>query len=555
MLHLSDIFQSHMTLQMDKPIRIFGTADPCAAVNAVLLYGHTADSPSASAQGNALQDGSFLLELPPQEAGTGFTLSVTGGNESVTLEDIAIGDVWLAMGQSNMEYFLRYDADWDHTRMDILHNGPDRTIRMYNTPQIAYEGQTDPSAANGVWFFEGEEPWRSFSAPGYYFAKYLREAGISTPVGIVGCNWGGTPAQAWMSREYLGQPPLDRLWKNYTDSFSSIQMDELEKKSMEGWESERSYEHVMQFAAVLEGLSWKEQLNWMVQHAGDPEIPMGPWHHYRPCGVYGTMVRKIAPFSVKGILWYQGESNSGADAPLYQATMEALVSCLRSTWKDDTLPFCFMQIAPFSRWLACTGEGYAVVRQQRDLASSSIPCCYMSNVMDLGEHDDIHPKFKKEVGRRLACLALRHAYGQTDKNGESPVLDSAAEETPSSSSAAGLRRFRLSFRGCQGGLSADRPFDSVIRIYTKSPDSHSEKWDEGDCSALTRHFFTDLTGYDYSAPVPVRNAAVDGSSVLFDAALDPGSKEICISFAESDWCEVTVHSSDRIPVKPFHTIL
>ena len=83
MLHLSDIFQSHMTLQMDKPIRIFGTADPCAAVNAVLLYGHTADSPSASAQGNALQDGSFLLELPPQEAGTGFTLSVTGGNESV----------------------------------------------------------------------------------------------------------------------------------------------------------------------------------------------------------------------------------------------------------------------------------------------------------------------------------------------------------------------------------------------------------------------------------------------------------------------------------------
>ena len=78
----------------------------------------------------------------------------------------AVGDVWLAMGQSNMEYFLRYDADWDHTRMDILHNGPDRTIRMYSTPQIAYEGQIDPSAANGVWFFEGEEPWRSFSAPG-----------------------------------------------------------------------------------------------------------------------------------------------------------------------------------------------------------------------------------------------------------------------------------------------------------------------------------------------------------------------------------------------------
>ena len=551
MLQLSQIFQPHMALQRDKTIRIFGTADPQTAVSAVLSNG----SSSQANDSQAGPDGSFILELPPACAGTGYSLTVSCGSESVTLDDIVVGDVWLAMGQSNMEYFLRYDADWDHVRMDVLRKGPDRSIRMYNTPQIAYEGQEDPSGANGVWFCEEDEPWRSFSAPGYYFAKYLRAQGITVPVAIVGCNWGGTPAQAWMSREYLEKPPLDRLWKNYIDSFSSIPENELKQASMKAWESERSYDHVMQFAAVLEGLSWDEQLTWMKEHEGDPEIPMGPWHHYRPCGVYDTMVRKIAPFSVKGILWYQGESNSGEDASIYQATMEALVSCLRSTWQDDTLPFCFMQIAPFTRWLGCTGEGYAVVRHQQDLAAASIPGCYMSNVMDLGEHDDIHPKFKKEVGRRLALLALGHVYGQAGLCPDAPGLLDAAEIQPTGSNPSSARRFRLTFDNCGSALAADSSPDSVICVYTQQPDSHSIRWDEGDCSLLTQRYFTELTGFDYSAPVPVRDVEISSDSVSFSADLDKADSSICISFAESDWCEVTLRSSDNVPAKPFHTIL
>ena len=551
MLQLAQIFQPHMALQRDKAIRIFGTADPQTAVSAVLSDG----SSSQANDSQAGPDGSFILELPPACAGTGYSLTVSCGSESVTLDDIVVGDVWLAMGQSNMEYFLRYDADWDHVRMDVLRKGPDRSIRMYNTPQIAYEGQEDPSGANGVWFCEEDEPWRSFSAPGYYFAKYLRAQGITVPVAIVGCNWGGTPAQAWMSREYLEKPPLDRLWKNYIDSFSSIPENELKQASMKAWESERSYDHVMQFAAVLEGLSWDEQLTWMKEHEGDPEIPMGPWHHYRPCGVYDTMVRKIAPFSVKGILWYQGESNSGEDASIYQATMEALVSCLRSTWQDDTLPFCFMQIAPFTRWLGCTGEGYAVVRHQQDLAAASIPGCYMSNVMDLGEHDDIHPKFKKEVGRRLALLALGHVYGQAGLCPDAPGLLDAAEIQPAGSKSSTARRFRLTFDNCGSALTADSSPGSVICVYTQQPDSHSIRWDEGDCSLLTQRYFTELTGFDYSAPVPVRDVEISSDSVSFSADLDKADSSICISFAESDWCEVTLRSSDSVPAKPFHTIL
>ena len=328
---------------------------------------------------------------------------------------------------------------------------------------------------------------------------------------------------------------------------------------MEAWEIERSYAHGMQFTAVLDGLTWNEQLRWMEEHASDPVLPMGPWHHYRPCGVYENMVRKVAPFSVKGILWYQGESNCGEEAFIYRATMEALVSCLRSTWQDDTLPFLFMQLAPFTRWLGCTGVGYAVVRHQQDLASASIPNSFMSNVMDLGERDDIHPKYKKEVGRRLAWIALQHTYGQSGKTGEAPVFVKA-EEIPCAEAARKAessfsinRRFRLTFRNCGSGLSAEYPFESVIRVFTRHPDSNSEKWAEGDCFELTQDYFTDLTGFDYSRPVTVHDVRIEGNSILFSVTLDRPDDPLCISFAESDWCEVLVHSSDGIPVKPFHT--
>ena len=576
MLQLADIFQPHMTLQRDKTIYVFGTSDPDSSVQAELKQAlsvsmETEKDPEQAVSGpvtvcsactKTQDDGSFLLELPPAGAGYGYSLSVTSGDDSITVEDIQIGDIWMAMGQSNMEYFLRYDADWDYTRLAVHRNGSDRSIRMYNVPQVAYEGQGDPSPANGVWFSEGDEPWRSFSAPGYYFAKYLRENGIDIPLAVVGCNWGGTPAQAWMSRDYLEKEPLSSLLRNYEDAFASVPLDELKETSMKVWKAERSYLHEMLFRPVLEGLTWTEQLRLMEQPAEVPELPMGPWHHYRPCGVYRHMVRKIAPFSVKGILWYQGESNCGEEALIYQATMEALVSCLRNTWMDSTLPFCFVQLAPFTRWLGCTGVGYAIVRQQQDLASASIPDSYVTNVMDLGERDDIHPKYKKEVGRRLAYLALQHTYGQTDKTGEAPVFLKAEECTASDadrdcSQKGGpfSRRFRLDFGNCGTGLAAEYPFGSAIRVYTEDFDSHSGEWPEGDCFDLTQEYFTGLTGFDYSRPIPVRNAEISGSSILFTVDLDRADIPLCISFAESDWCEVLVHSSDGIPVKPFHAIL
>ena len=579
MLTLSPLFRDHMVLQQGKPVRITGQADPLSEVSGRLSSAASVLSESSTHAG---ADGSFLLELPPVSAGWDLTLEVSSGGQKVCVRDAAAGDVWMAMGQSNMEYALRYDADWDHTRIRTAGDGADRMIRMFNFPQIAFEGWPYTTPGSGCWFFEGDAPWKLFSAPGYYFAKKLRGEGIDVPIGVIGCNWGGTPAQSWIREDYLEKEPLSRLVKEYEAQYAGTDPEELKAESLKAWESECDYSHGIEWRAMMEGMDWEEQLEWEVQHAGAPAVPAGPWHHYRPSGLYHTMVCRIAPFSIKGFLWYQGESNCGADAAIYRQTMEALVSCLRETFRDQDTPFCFMQIAPFTRWLECGAEGYAVVRHQQAEAAASIPLSAVTNVMDLGEHDDIHPKHKKEAGYRFAKLALETAYGREDISGQSPVLERAeriaaadSASSPAGEEKNGSVRIRLTFSNCGEGLRAERPFGSVLSVYTKDKDSHAMAPVRGtdgkffetppafaypepeNCTTLTADYFSELTGFDYLHPIPVRDAEADGCTVTFTVDVDPAHADcpLCVSFAEYDWCEVFLHSSFGIPVGPFHTVV
>ena len=479
-IHLPLIWQDHMMIQRDKPIKITVAAPAGSRIHVRLrqdsdvifeseedfLCGGRPDAQTKRTVPGCLdEDGVAGFTLPAAGAGFGYELELSSGDEVLTIHDICAGDIWMAMGQSNMEYFLRYDADWNYTLRDVRMAGPDPYLRMYNCPQVAYDGQKISAPSNGVWFAEGDDPWWDFSAPGYYFAKYvlrkLREdrklkgakdaASGLVPIGVVGCNWGGTSAQVWMREEYLKDAPLSTLMDNYAKqvlmecglyhagtanqpSVAPVYVPEtkkhtaphfelpddatirekLEQKSMDAWASECSYEHGVMWRAMMEGMTIKEQLEWIRQHVDAPVIPMGPWHHYRPCSLVHTMVETIAPFPARGILWYQGESNSGEDAKIYAKTMEAMVRNFREIWElsAEELPFYHVQIAPFGQWLGCLNDGYAIVRDQQAEASRLMPNSAHTNVMDLGDRDDIHPKFKKEVGRRLARLAFRDGiYG------------------------------------------------------------------------------------------------------------------------------------------------
>lgn len=401
-VELGLLFQEGCVLQRDKTIKIWGNGTEGTQVTVTLDGNSSCDT---------IKDGTFFCVLPAHSAAIGLTLKVSakckdGTEEIEEIEHVSVGDVWLAGGQSNMEFFLRYDAHYEETMRQPKNNN----IHMFNVPRIAYRGQVRKvNWDSGYWFEEQDEAWENFSAPGYYFVRDLQPR-IDVPIGIIGCNWGGTPACAWMSEEYLEDEPLHQVIREYEADMGDAKPEQLYQDSLIGFEHEDSDEHQKLWQGMMYGLSLKEQKQWMIDHADDPAIPIGPWHMYRPSGLYHQMLEKVIPYSIKGAIWYQGESDS-CHADLYGELLENMIKCWREKWGDE-FPFLFVQLAPFELWLDCTGDHYPEVRHQQELVAKRVPGTGMISIMDLGMYEDIHPKRKKEVGERLALLARGVVYGE-----------------------------------------------------------------------------------------------------------------------------------------------
>ncbi|NLL78754.1 MAG: sialate O-acetylesterase [Clostridiales bacterium] len=456
-LTLNPIFQSGMVLQRDKPILIFGTAPAGCRITVRLFSKDTDCTASVTPDRDTWQ-----CTLPPHRAGEHFTLSAscyeqmtdstacskaeqkttdsnsqkgkTAGCTDILLTDISIGDIWLACGQSNMEFFLRYDADWE----TVKNYEKNPHIHMYNVPQLAFPGHSKNTTGYGKWFCEGETGFETFSAPGYSFARNIQPH-IGVPVGIIGCSWGGTTASAWLDESCLEKEPLSIYLKEYKEAVAQYSPEEMTRISLEAWAFEDSAEHTRDFMPLLYGRDRKWQEDYMKEHASDPIIPMGPYSINRPGGLYHQMLEPLIPFSIKGVLWYQGESDA-CHAEMYDQLLTSLISFWRKKWHDD-FPFLFVQLAPFGVWLECDSSHYTEVRARQELVSQTIPNTGMISIMDIGSYYDIHPKQKMEVGRRLALLARGKVYRE-DILCESPALSHAKRKgdtiTLTLSHAAGL---------------------------------------------------------------------------------------------------------------------
>ena len=513
-IKVPQIYQDHCVLQRDKVIRFQGEVSEPVSIRIVL--------------GDVVQEyqvnaGRFLLEFPAQPAGRHKTLSFYCNGSDVpelSFEDVSIGDVWLAAGQSNMEFFMRYDAHWNETKQ--LPVNPD--IHMFNCPQIAFDGQKRSLPYSGYWFEQGNAAWNEFSAPGFYFAHFL-QPDLDVPVGIIGCNWGGTPACAWMGESYLKKEPLSIFQKEYDAEVAKYSPDELARLSMESWNYEDSYRHQLEWRAMMYGMTSAEQKTWQKEHEGDPALPMGPFHHYRPSGLYHTMLETIAPFSMKGVLWYQGESDSG-HPDIYDQTLSTMIQCFRDTFKDDQLPFLIVQLAPFGKWLDCTNDGYAEVRQKQEIVAKTVPNVYLTSIMDLGMWEDIHPKEKREVGRRLALLAKGNLYGY-------PIL----ANPPAFSHAE---------------ISADE-----ITIYCK---------DTGDSLSGTGDLTTNFKVSVHSKNYDIKNVTLDGHLIHIQlreslpasfttVSISTKDNKLTISYANENYCIGNIWNAAGLPLNPFvHTI-
>lgn len=508
------LFQDGCVLQRDKEIPVWGEGPEGAEITVFL---------EESRAVCRVKDGKWKCVLPPRKAARGLTMTVTCDGETIKIQDISVGEVWIAGGQSNMEYFLCYDADWE--TMKTAESNPE--IHMFNVPRLAYPGHEKDVSECGYWFGEGDKAWPYFSTPGYSFARSIQPI-LKVPVGIIGCNWGGTSASTWMKEVCLQEAPLDIYLEEYKAAIAGKDPEALKKASVEAFALEDSKEHREEWAKVMYGFSLKEQKEWQENQEEAPENPMGPYNVGRPGGLYHQMLETIIPCGARGVLWYQGESDEG-HADIYDRLFEAMIGCWRESFCQE-LPFLFVQLAPYGTWLGGTGEKYPELRCRQEMVSRRVPGAYMTSVMDLGMYEDIHPKHKKEVGERLALLARGKVYKE-ELLCEPPALLGAERKG---------KKIILHFAHAGVGLwRKEKTPEAEPEAELPSPLTGPREMEDG---------FQVLQG---EKPLEIGKVRLWGNEVILH--VPSLSEEKCaVSFAQVPYIRVRIYNSADLPMKPFY---
>ncbi|MBT2293139.1 hypothetical protein J7E73_29305 [Paenibacillus albidus] len=395
---LAKIFSDNMVLQRDKEIRIWGTGSDNLSI-IVTLGDHQAVV-------NPL-NGQWEVFLPPMPATTSCELRVTSSDldEQIIIQNVAIGEVWIAGGQSNMEFRLKYDEEAE----DVLVTADNPSIRFFDVPKVSYEGQECDEDYSEFGFWRVCNPTNAsyFSAVGFYFAMQIYKS-LNVPIGIVGCNWGGTTASTWVSEADLESDEDLRIYlREYAEATRDLDVEQYDERFKQAELGLQSPEGKAFMEMLLTKTVSMEEISAYLL----PKYALiGPKSENRPAGLYNTMVKQIAGFAARGVIWYQGESD-GAKAGIYDKLFSAVIRRWRDVWNDE-LPFLFVQLAPFGTWMIAHGGHYPIVRAQQEKVSKMVPKAYMASIMDAGMEFDIHPKNKRPVGERLALLARGKVYGE-----------------------------------------------------------------------------------------------------------------------------------------------
>ncbi|WOO41482.1 sialate O-acetylesterase [Rubellicoccus peritrichatus] len=368
-LRLAAVISDGMVLQQGLPVRLWGSGSPGASI--MLKLG------PEKATATVGQDGKWQCELPALRDGGPIALEIASGNERLSVGDILVGEVWLCSGQSNMHWPLKKSAN----AKSVIAAADNTEIRFFTVAQNAsVEGE--PSL-EGKWEVCQPDSAAEFSAIAYYFGKQLHES-LDVPVGLIGSSWGGTAAAPWTAPEaFEGHPQLGYLAKTRSGN--------LRKASK-------------QIAAGQEP-------------KGTQRIP----------GVlYDNMIRPLVFFGLRGVIWYQGESNV-KQASQYAVLFPTLIESWRSAWGRQDLPFLFVQLPNYrEKQSGPKGSQWAELRESQ-FKTLELPNTGMAVTIDIGEANDLHPKNKKDVGERLARIALHDVYGIDVKGPATGPLFSACD--------------------------------------------------------------------------------------------------------------------------------
>lgn len=340
---LSSLFSDHMVIQQGAVVPVWGKASPGEDI-VVNFNGQLIAAVAGT-------DSTWMVQLSPMDYTTTSLQMEVKGKNTILVEDILIGEVWLCSGQSNMERQLGPRPpqplihNWEQERDEA--NYP--MIREYYVP-LSYSPQTVDDV-NSRWVVCSPETVSDFSAVGYFMAKNLHKR-LNVPVGIIFSAYGGTPAEDWTSLEALqANPELQNVINNYQEEI------------LAGWPPEQQI-----------------------------------------AGLYNGMIYPLLPYAIKGVAWYQGEANNERTEQ-YPVVLETMINNWRTGFGQGDFPFLIVQIAPHK-------EMRPELREAQLIATQKIKNTALIVTTDCGDADDIHPPFKQPVGERLALAAAKLAYGQ-----------------------------------------------------------------------------------------------------------------------------------------------
>lgn len=467
-VRLPALLSDHMLLQRGRPIHLWGDASPAETV--------TVSFRSSDTSTTADRYGHWSLYLPPQEAGGPFDMTIRGKNV-ISLTDVMVGDVWLASGQSNMAFAMHGLTD---SAAQIAH-AENPNIRLLHVNQKASPYPLRRVEAT-PWSRCSPDSVSNFSAVGYFFARDIQKS-ENVPIGVIESDWGGTPAEAWTSLGALAAEP------------ELMPVFAANARMSDDWEH------------VLDVERDEERTELDAEKAGKPKSPP-LWHpdlsSNSPAELYNGMIAPITPFPIRGVIWYQGETNTdGTRAPLYGSLLRTLIADWRSRWGEDDMPFLIVQLTNFADLPV---QDWPAIREAQRSALQ-LRNTGMAVTIGLGESHNIHPKNKAAVGARLALAARAIAYGESLEF-SGPVLRQVTAEAGS---------LRLWFDHAEGGLRAKQQHPDGFEI--AGADKHFVP-----AAATLDGVCVLLTSRDIATPVYVRYAWTnDAQPTLFNRADLPAS--------------------------------
>ena len=450
---LPSIFSDNMMLQQAVSVKIFGKADAGEKITVKASWG-------AENSATAAADGKWELYLDtPAATSNPQSLEIKGESGTERIENVLIGEVWLCTGQSNMEFPVcrQGDGSWATGMLgaeEELADSDYPEIRLFQVAhQLApYGGKDD---VEGRWVVCNAENVRDLSAVGYVFGKRLHKE-LGVPVGLVQDTWGGTIIEAWTDMGIMENNP------DYADVLERYSLEKMEKA----------------------GYPWK--------------VPSTLWN---------GMIAPIAGFTVKGNIWYQGESNVFADKHYAKALIN-LISSWREAWGQPDMPFYFAQIAPYANApsLGVRDAQFQVWRK------SGLRNVGMVATADVGDSIDIHPRNKKAVGERFARWALAKQYGR-DVAYSGPVFKSLSQEGG---------RMVLEFDYAEGGLSTSD--GEPVKAF-------------------------EVAGSDKVFRPAIAEIKGDRIEVYSPDVAEP----VAVRYAWKDFCRVNLINADGLPAVPFRS--